>query len=81
MSPVIREAVLPVDVTQSSGPFLSEGLTTSAAVASPPDWSHVPLYTNLYTGIIPATIHHSVWQHEMKSLLLEMTWGQMWWAP
>jgi hypothetical protein len=75
MSPVIGEAMLPVDITQSSAPFLSVGSNTSAAAASPSDWSHVPLYTNLYTGTIPATIHHNARQHGMKSLLLEKTWG------
>ena len=43
-------------------------------------WEHVPLYTNLWTGITPAIIHHNAHRDNLKSLR-ETTWDRMWFQP
>lgn len=42
------------------------------------DWYQMPLLTNLYTGVVPSSIHFNAWQHGMKSLMWAM-WTHMWW--
>ena len=43
-------------------------------------WEDVPLYTNLWTGITPAIIHHNAHRDNLKSLR-ETTWNHMWFQP
>ena len=43
-------------------------------------WEHVPLFTNLWTGITPAIIHHNAHRDNLKSLR-ETTWDTMWFQP
>lgn len=80
LSPVMVKAMLPDDLARSSPPFILANGNASGALARLSDWSRIPLYTNLYTGTIPATIHHNAWQNGMKSLR-DKLWGQMWWEP
>ena len=42
------------------------------------NWSQTPLFTNLYTGTVPLSMHHNAWQHGMKTLMWSM-WTNMWW--
>lgn len=43
-------------------------------------WKEVPLYTNLWTGIIPAVIHHNAHRDGLKSLR-KTVWDRMWFQP
>lgn len=43
-------------------------------------WKEVPLYTNLWTGIIPAVIHHNAHRNGLKSLR-QTVWDRMWFQP
>ncbi len=43
-------------------------------------WSQTPLYTNLWTGITPALIHHNAHRDNLKSRR-ESMWARMWFQP
>ncbi|KAL9075453.1 MAG: hypothetical protein Q9157_003994 [Trypethelium eluteriae] len=42
-------------------------------------WMTVPLFTNLYSGIVPTMIHQNT--HRYKGRLRDDTWNQMWFYP
>ncbi|KAI9716169.1 MAG: hypothetical protein M1828_000452 [Chrysothrix sp. TS-e1954] len=42
-------------------------------------WSQVPLYTHLWTGDVPASVHLNAADGGTK-VLRETSWGQMWWS-
>lgn len=43
-------------------------------------WTDVPLFTNVYTGITPAVIHHNA-HREGRKALRETWWNKTWYAP
>lgn len=48
--------------------------------ASSTKWEHVPLFTNLWTGVTPALIQHNAHRENLRSLR-ETTWDRMWFQP
>lgn len=54
---------------------------TKALGTSDSTWQNIPLYTHLWTGIVPVSIHHNAWQNSMKTLLRQSFWPHMWWQP
>ena len=82
-----RAKELEPDIAADKLPFYM--LATAAPHTEPKLWLHgssstkwedVPLYTNLWTGITPAIIHHNAHRDNLKSLR-EMTWDRMWFQP
>ena len=43
-------------------------------------WRDIPLFTNMWTGISPAIVHHNAWRDGMKSRR-RTTWESMWFQP
>ena len=43
-------------------------------------WNDVPLFTNMWTGITPAIVHHNAWRDGLKDRR-RTTWTQMWFQP
>ena len=67
------------DVRNSLPPFWTTSrLDVSLPIDAP--WSGVMLYTNLYTGVIPAIIHHNAYRDNLKALR-EGVWERMWFQP
>ena len=74
-----RISRVPEDITRSLPPFWSangakDGLPQNL------DWGNVPLHTNLWTGNVPAIIHHNAHIHNMDSLK-ERHWSRTWFQP
>lgn len=67
------------DVADSLPPFWT---TTRIDTSIPQDvtWADVMLFTNLYTGITPAIIHHNAHRDNLKALR-EGVWDRMWFQP
>ncbi|USW58777.1 hypothetical protein Slin15195_G120960 [Septoria linicola] len=42
-------------------------------------WTEVPLFTNIWSGIVPAVIHHNAHRDERKALR-ETWWNETWYA-
>ena len=78
-----RATTLQTDIAKEPSPFKSIGdeqtkswgRTSHAAT-----WKEVPLYTNLWTGITPATIHHNAHRDGLKTLR-QTVWDRMWFQP
>ena len=43
-------------------------------------WRDIPLFTNMWTGITPAIVHHNAWRDGLKDRR-RSTWEQMWYQP
>ena len=43
-------------------------------------WHDVPLFTNMWTGITPAIVHHNAWRDGLKDRR-RTTWDKMWYQP
>ncbi|KEF57742.1 uncharacterized protein A1O9_05662 [Exophiala aquamarina CBS 119918] len=50
--------------------------TREEATLAQRSWSSVPLYTHLYTGVVPSTIHFNLPKHNMNT-----DWDKMWMFP
>lgn len=69
---------------------IRQGLQKDIANAAPPladipgqehtSWSNLPLFTDLWTGITPATIHHNALVEGMK-VTRDKAWWRMWFVP
>ena len=78
-----RATSIQADVANEPGPFAS--IRNAKAEGRPlPNqsigWKEVPLFTNLWTGIIPAAIHHNAHRDGLKALR-ETVWDKMWYLP
>ncbi|KAF2083980.1 hypothetical protein K490DRAFT_50295 [Saccharata proteae CBS 121410] len=74
-SPKVND--LPSDIESSRPPFQmikGEGLPTELG------WKDVPLYTNLWTGVVPGIIHHNAHRDGLKSLR-QTWWNETWMFP
>ena len=69
-----RTTGLSVDVKNSLPPFWTFSQENVSRWTS---WEKVPLFTNVYTGIQPAIIHHNAHRNGLKSLR-EAWWPLMW---
>ena len=43
-------------------------------------WRDVPLFTNMWTGVTPAIVHHNAWRDGLKDRR-RTTWERMWYQP
>ena len=78
-----RATSIQADVADEPAPFAFIR-TDKADDGRPPtqsmSWKEVPLYTNLWTGIIPAVIHHNAHRDGLKALR-KTVWNRMWFQP
>ena len=68
------------DVSFSLPPFWTTTRLQLPLLPIQSSWSKVKLYTNLYTGITPAIIHHNAYKNNLK-FLREAVWDRMWFQP
>ena len=67
------------DVANSLPPFWTTS-RLSISLPTQQTWQDVNMYTNLYTGISPAIIHHNAHRDNLKNLR-EGVWNKMWFQP
>jgi len=67
---------LPVEIVSAPSPFTS--LEDDSAQSQ--TWGSVPLYTDLWTAIIPVAVHHNAWRNGLKGRL-ETWWDRTWYFP
>lgn len=74
-----QKITLPEDISRSIAPFWSPN---GAADGFPrnQDWENVPLYTNLWTGNVPATIRAEA-SSEHTTAIRGTRWPNMWFQP
>jgi len=71
-----RISRVPEDITRSLRPFWSAN-GAKDGLPQDLDWGNVPLHTNLWTGNVPAIIHHNAHVQNMASLK-ERHWTRTW---
>lgn len=71
---------LQADVAALPGPFESLPDTFPAEVRSK-SWSDVSLYMNLWTSVVPATIHVNSLDALDRKVMREISWWRMWFVP
>lgn len=74
-----RVGHLAQDIKESTPPFWTCDYTGQVPV---PDkaWSEVNIFTNLWTGISPVTVHHNARAQGLKSRI-RTTWADTWFFP
>lgn len=74
---------IPSEVAHSTPPFWTPDYTGYVQAPAAYDWSQVPLFTNLWTGVAPAAIRLSPGSDNYKAQnpLVEKTWDQAWFLP
>jgi hypothetical protein len=75
-----RVSHLPQDIVQSTPPFWTSDYTGGARVPASKSWADISLFTNLWTGVSPVTIHHNAHAYGLKSRL-RTTWRETWYFP
>ena len=73
---------IPSDIHRSTPPFWAPDHAQTRAHELPAEqtWDEVPLYTNLWTDIAPAAIHHNAHRDGLKSRI-QTLWNQTWYFP
>ena len=71
---------LQADVANLPGPFegLGDAFPSEVKLRT---WNEVPLYTGLWTGVTPATVHLNGFDDHERKALREDSWWRMWFAP
>ena len=85
VDPPIRVSTLAADISSSQPPFRPAVLPPpppSSNSSTPPlpsekEWPDIPLYTNLWTAVVPALIHHNAHRDGLKKL--RWTWWNRTW--
>ncbi|ETN43809.1 uncharacterized protein HMPREF1541_11133 [Cyphellophora europaea CBS 101466] len=67
------------DIKRSTPPFWTADYTGRVPVPDR-EWSEVSLFTNLWTGISPVTVHHNAHAQGLKSRI-RTTWSDTWFFP
>ena len=57
-----------------------EQLKALSEMAMNTTWRDIPVFTNMWTGISPAIVHHNAWRDGMKKRR-RTTWESMWFQP
>ncbi|KAF2740717.1 hypothetical protein EJ04DRAFT_163919 [Polyplosphaeria fusca] len=71
--PRIKE--LATDVSESQPPFLT--MVPTGQHAEDQMWREVPLYSNVWTSVVPGLIHHNAHRDGLKKLR-KTAWDRMW---
>jgi hypothetical protein len=74
-----RVGHLAEDIKESTPPFWTADYTGQTPVPDK-DWSEVNIFTNLWTGISPVTVHHNARAQGLKSRI-KTTWSDTWFHP
>lgn len=74
-----RVSHLPEDIKMSTPPFWTADYTGKTPVPDK-EWSEVKLFTNVWTGISPVTVHHNARAQGLKSRI-RTTWSDTWFFP
>ncbi|RYP60132.1 hypothetical protein DL769_008261 [Monosporascus sp. CRB-8-3] len=72
---------VPKEVQRSTPPFWTPDYTGLVQAPAEQDWSQVPLFTNLWTGITPVAVRQSPAKGDKKNPLVSQTWNQSWFFP
>lgn len=67
------------DIKASTPPFWTCDYTGQTPVPDK-EWSEVNIFTNLWTGISPVTVHHNARAQGLKSRI-KTTWADTWYFP
>ncbi len=78
LQPDITADKLPFYTLSATAPHTEPKLWLHGSSSTP--WTDIPLYTNLWTGVTPAIIHHNAHRDSLKALR-ESTWDRMWFQP
>ncbi|EOA83018.1 hypothetical protein ACJQWK_04900 [Exserohilum turcicum] len=73
----IRVQTLAEDISSSQPPFRPAVLAPDAHFDMTTSWTDVPLYTNMWTAVVPGLIHHNAHRDGMKKL--RKTWWDRPW--
>jgi len=73
----VRVHDLAQDITESQPPFRPAVVAPGAKFPDEKSWNDVPLYTNMWTSIVPGLIHHNAHRDGLKSLRVSV-WDRMW---
>lgn len=73
----MRVKELAKDISQSQPPFRVAATLPGTSFPDDKSWTDVPLYTNMWTDVVPGLIHHSAQPDGLRSLPVSM-WDQMW---
>ena len=78
LQPDITADKLPFYTLSATAPHTEPKLWLHGSSSTP--WVDIPLFTNLWTGVTPAIVHHNAHRDNLKALR-ESTWDQMWFQP
>ncbi|KAI4705454.1 hypothetical protein J4E81_000336 [Alternaria sp. BMP 2799] len=73
----VRVHDLVQDITESQPPFRPAVVAPGAKFPDEKSWNDVPLYTNMWTSVVPGLIHHNAHRDGLKSLRVSV-WDRMW---
>lgn len=73
----VRVHDLAQDVTDSQPPFRPAVVAPGSTFSEDKTWREVPLYTNMWTRVVPGLIHHNAHRDGLKSLRVSV-WDRMW---
>jgi len=62
--------------TQAGADDADDDVAREEIAISQQSWASVPLYTHLYTGVVPSTIHFNLPKHNMNT-----DWDKLWMFP
>jgi hypothetical protein len=72
---------IPEDITRSPAPFWSPNGRKEAGFPEDLDWDNIPLYTNMWTGVVPASVHHDPRANEDRDKALKKAaWDKAWYS-
>jgi hypothetical protein len=74
-----RKSAFPTEIENSTPPFWTADYTGLTKLPDQ-EWSQVPLYTNMGTGVIPVLVHSRAHRNGMQDRI-KAKWDQMWFYP
>ncbi|RYO77850.1 hypothetical protein DL764_010175 [Monosporascus ibericus] len=72
---------VPEEVQRSTPPFWTPDYTGFVQAPAEQDWSQVPLFTNLWTGVTPVAVRQSPAEGSKTNPVVSQTWNQSWFFP
>lgn len=78
----LGSAEIQEDIHRSRPPFWSVGSQDlDLDLPREMSWENMPLYTNLWSGVTPALIHHNAAAKDGKKEVIATAWNHMWFQP
>ncbi|RYP49475.1 hypothetical protein DL768_004834 [Monosporascus sp. mg162] len=72
---------IPKEVKRSTPPFWTPDYTGFVQAPAEQDWSQVPLFTNLWTGVAPVAVRQSPAEDDKRNPVVSQTWNKSWFFP